>query len=356
VRHQPERAKDWAGSGANDYVPGEVQGEATMARAARHPGLHDASGAVLHGQLLDVAGCETYVVDAGEGPPVLLLHGFADTADCWRRVVPGLLRRHRVIAIDIPPFARSGRPNLRNGDALVDWYPEFFPALLAELELERLAIAGHSLGGAIALSLALQEPAAVDRLVLIAPAGLGDRAPWWWHAAAGRPVNWAAFLRLPNPLAGRAIRTGLRSFLEERLMHDVRRLEDVIDHFVDLHGGRRQLEGLLAAGRSLIPGYDGTLIRRAGELDCPVTVVWGREDRLAPVGHAAAFEAAVPHATVHVLDECGHYPQIERPALVGELLEDALAYESSERRRASSRATLSRNSSSVSSGAPRLRR
>jgi len=337
-------------------VPGVAQGEATMARAARHPGLHDASGAVLRGRLVDVAGCETYVVDAGDGPPVLLLHGFADTADAWRRVVPALARRHRVIAIDLPPFARSGRPSLRDGAALVDWYPEFFPALLEELGIRRLAVAGHSLGGAIALSLALQEPDVVERLALIAPAGLGDRAPWWWHAAAGRPVNWAAFLRLPNPLAGRAIRSGLRSFLEERLMHDARRLEDVIDHFVALHGGRRQLEGLLAAGRSLIPGYDGTLIRRAGELECPVTVIWGREDRLAPVAHAAAFEAAVPHAIVHVIDECGHYPQIELPGQVGELLEDALAYESSVRRRTSSRATLSRTSSSVSSGAPRLRR
>ena len=57
---------------------------------------------------------------------MLLLHGFADTADSWRRVVPGLLRTHRVVAIDIPPFGRSGQPPIREGHGLVDYYQEFF--------------------------------------------------------------------------------------------------------------------------------------------------------------------------------------------------------------------------------------
>ena len=81
----------------------------------RHPGLFDASGMQLAGRLLDVAGCETYVVDApaqspSSLPPVVLLHGYGDTADAWRRVVPPLARRRRVIAIDVPPFGRSGDP------------------------------------------------------------------------------------------------------------------------------------------------------------------------------------------------------------------------------------------------------
>jgi pimeloyl-ACP methyl ester carboxylesterase len=327
-----------------------------MARAPRHPGLHDASGTPVPGRLIEVAGSETYVVEGGFGPPVLLLHGFADSADSWRRIVPALLTRHRVIAIDIPPFGRSGRPPLDDGTELADYYPKFFKALAESLDIREGIVVGHSLGGAIALSMALDEPRRVDRLVLIAPAGLGAGAPWWWHAIAGRYVNWAALLRLPNPLAGRAIRAGLRGFLEERLVYDRRRLGGMIDHFVDLYGGRRELETLLAAGRSLIPGYTGTLIQRAAGLGHPVTVIWGREDRLAPVKHARAFEATVPHARVHVLERCGHYPQIELPARVNALIGEFLGYSSSESLRVSSRTTLSRTSSSVSSGAPRLRR
>jgi pimeloyl-ACP methyl ester carboxylesterase len=327
-----------------------------MARAPRHPGLHNASGSPVPGRLIECADCETYVVEGGAGPPVLLLHGFADTADCWRRVVPALLPNHRVIALDIPPFGRSGQPPLSDGAGLVDYYPDYFRALAETLEIRDAVVIGHSLGGAVALNMALDEPELVDRLVLIAPAGLGDGAPWWWHALAGRYVNWAALLRLPNPLAGQAIRAGLRGFLEERLVHDSRRLEGVIDHFVDLYGGRREFEALLAAGRTLIPGYTGMLIQRAAELEHPVKVIWGREDRLAPVGHASAFARAAPHASVHVLEGCGHYPQIELPARVNALIGEFLGYSSSESLRISSRARLSRTSSSVSSGAPRLRR
>jgi pimeloyl-ACP methyl ester carboxylesterase len=327
-----------------------------MGRAVRHPGLHDASGAELSGRLVDLAGSEAYVVDAGDGPAVVMLHGFGDTADSWRRVVPRLAGSHRVVALDIPPFGRSSPPPSMNGTTFVEWYANLLDALVDELGLEAITLVGHSLGGAIALRFTVEHPEAIDRLGLIAPAGLGSSPPWWWHAVAGRPINWAAFLRLPNPVAGQAIKAGVRSFLEANLIHDARRMEHVIDHFVALHGGRRQLEQLLATGRSLIAGYDGKLIQRAAEIDCPVTVIWGREDRLAPVEHAQTFAAAVPQAGVHVLDRCGHYPQIELPARVSDLLEELLAYGSSESLRTSSRTTFSRNSSSVSSRSPRFRR
>ena len=328
-----------------------------MTRVIRHPGLHDASGAELPARLIEVAGADVHVVDAGEGPPVVLLHGFADTADSWRRIVPRLMSTRRVVAIDIPPFGHSRAPAL-NGTPVAEWYASFLDALLDELGIEEAALVGHSLGGAVALAYCLERPEAVDRLGLIAPAGLGESAPWWWHAVAGRPINWAALLRLPNPVAGQAIKTGVRNFLEGSLMHDARGMEDVIEHFVALHGGRRQLEQLMAIGRSLISGYDGTLIQRAEEVECPVTVIWGREDRLAPIEHAEAFAGAVPQADIHVLEHCGHYPQIELPGRVGELLEEMLseAYGPSESLRTSSRTTFSRISSSVTSRSPRLRR
>ena len=84
-----------------------------MGRSACHPGLHDARGRDLPHRLVDAMGVPTYVVDAGEGPPVVLIHGYGDSADGWRRVVPGLLDRHRVIAIDVPPFGRSGEPQAK---------------------------------------------------------------------------------------------------------------------------------------------------------------------------------------------------------------------------------------------------
>jgi pimeloyl-ACP methyl ester carboxylesterase len=275
---------------------------------------------------MEVCGCETYVVDSGSGPPVLLLHGWGDTADCWRRIVPQLLRDHRVVAIDIPPLGRSGSPLLSDGRDLIDFYGEFFPELLERLDLTRTKVIGHSFGGTIALYMALEEPEAVERLVLVAPAGLGEKMPWAWHLIAGTHIRWTEVLRLPHPLSRAAVRIGVRSFLKRRLFYDPRRLQDAVEHLVDMHGGRKELWKLLATGRALIPGYTGTLLRRAGrELQCPVMMITGANDGLIPAQHANAFGRAVPHARVHVLDRCGHYPQVELSSRFNALVSEFLA-------------------------------
>src|SRR5207248_10114506 len=131
-----------------------------VARRIRHPGLYDAKGNELPHRLVDVAGVETYVVDAGGGPPALLIHGYGDTADGWRRVVPKLLETHRVVALDMPPFGRSARVA---EDKLIDFYSDFFPRFLDTFEIDGATVIGHSLGGAVSLRLAIDHPERVER-------------------------------------------------------------------------------------------------------------------------------------------------------------------------------------------------
>ena len=288
-----------------------------MRERARHPGLHDASGNALPHRLVDVDGVSTYVVDAGEGPPVLLVHGYGDTADGWRRVVPGLLRDHRVVAIDVPPFGRSDevrRP------ALIDFYKEWFPALFDRLELERATVIGHSLGGAISLHLSLARPDLVDRLGLVAPAGLGKAAPWWWHLLTGYGPIYKTALSVPTPFTGTLIREGMKRFLDVRLFHEPTHLKQDIEHLVELHSSRRDFDRLLAAGRCCIQSYTGTLLEDSAAIEVPKLMVWGRHDGLVPSDHARAFERLHPDAHVHVLEDCGHYPQIEFPSKFNALL------------------------------------
>src|SRR3954452_133825 len=105
-----------------------------MRRRPQHPGLHDAGGRQIPHRLIDVRGVPTFLYDAGDGPPVVLIHGYGDTADGWRRVAPGLIRSgHRVIALDVPPFGRSGEPAERR---LLDFYKLYFPELLDRLGIE----------------------------------------------------------------------------------------------------------------------------------------------------------------------------------------------------------------------------
>src|SRR3954464_13070255 len=105
-----------------------------MSRRPRHPGLQDSGGERIPHRLVFVQGVPTFLYDAGEGPPVVLIHGYGDTADGWRRVVPGLLPHPRVIALDAPPFGRSGEPG---EPRLLDFYKRFFPELFERLEIDR---------------------------------------------------------------------------------------------------------------------------------------------------------------------------------------------------------------------------
>lgn len=287
-------------------------------RRPRHPGLHDARGEELPHRLVDVAGVTSYVVDAGEGPPVVLIHGYGDTADGWRRVVPSLLPHHRVIAVDVPPFGRSGEP--RGEPQLLDFYKRFFPELLERLEIERATVIGHSLGGAIALHLTLQRPEVVERLGLVAPAGLGAAPPWWWHLLTSPGFAYRAALSIPTPFTPLLIREGLRRFLDWRLFHDPRNLRTDVDHLVELHSARRDLDQLLAAGRCCIDSYTGTLLEDSAAIEVPLWMVWGRHDGLVPSEHAPAFAEVHPGADVHVFEDCGHYPQIELPGMFNRLL------------------------------------
>ena len=288
-----------------------------MRGRARHPGLHDSSGNALPHRLVDVRGTSTYVVDAGEGPPIVLLHGYGDTADGWRRVVPGLLRDHRVIALDVPPFGRSDevrRP------ALMDFYKDFFPELFAQLELERATVIGHSLGGAISLHLTLERPDLVERIGLVAPAGLGKSPPWWWYLLTGYGPIYKTALAVPTPFTGPLIRQSMKRFLDMRLFHDPRKLQQDIAHLVELHSAPRDFDRLLAAGRCCIQSYTGTLLDDSRAIAVPKLMIWGRHDGLVSSDHARAFARTHPDAHVHVLEDCGHYPHIEFPGRFNGLL------------------------------------
>jgi pimeloyl-ACP methyl ester carboxylesterase len=278
--------------------------------------LHDAKGNELSHRLVEIAGVGTYVADAGDGPPILLIHGYGDTADGWRRVAPGLLKDHRVVALDMPPFGRSDSPP---AGKLLDFYGEFFPAFMDELDLDRATVIGHSLGGAVALRLAVENPDRVERLGLVAPAGLGNAPPWWWHALTARAL-WQGALAIPSPLTTPLVRQGLKSFLSLRLFADPSRLGSEIRHLVDMHGTRQDLGKLLAAGHACIDSYTGRLLEESAKLEIPLWMLWGRQDGLVPSMHARAFARMHPDAKVHVLDDCGHYPHIELPQRFNSLL------------------------------------
>jgi pimeloyl-ACP methyl ester carboxylesterase len=245
-------------------------------------------------------------LEAGRGPPVLAIHGLGATKGSFLFTVAALAGHFRVIAVDLPGFGDSDKPIGAAYDA--PFFAEAMIDLLDALELDRADLIGNSLGGRVALEVALRDPERVGRLVLLAPS-----------LAWRRPRRWAPVLRLVRPelglvqLAPRALVQGI-----------VQRVIPGADHGWTAAGVDEFLRSYLTpAGRAAFyaaarqiyleapQGRDGFWPRLRG-LQQEALFIWGRRDTLVPIGFARHVAEALPRAR-HLELDCGHVPQMERP-------------------------------------------
>ncbi len=254
-----------------------------------------------------------HVEIAGAGEPLVLLHGIATDSGIWTTVLPELARERTVVSVDLPGFGRSAP--VGEGFEL----PEVAAAILAGLEAHAVALpfdlVGHSLGGGVAIQFAAQFPAAVRRLVLVAPAGLRPFPP----ALAG--------LLGSGPMPG-LIASGADAFLAARRG---------AAPLTDLAWGRRLLLALAVADGAHVPPtvargmLEASLsARRTGpalatitttdlrprlaEITAPLGVIWGEADLTVPIRALEDLLEVRPDATVIRLPDTGHVPMVERPA------------------------------------------
>lgn len=249
---------------------------------------------------------------AGEGPPVVLLHGIGlDAAGVsWRHALPALAEVHRVYAPDFPGHGESGQPRARYTQAFfLDVLAEF----LAALDLEGAPLVGTSMGGGVALGYALEHD--VERLVLADAYGLGRDAPW--RPAAG------GFLRVPGASTAwwrtiAASRASVREHLRT-LTGESPRDEHVADVYraVQAGGGRAMTSWQRSEFRA---GGLRTCYRdRLSELAAPTLFVHGAADPLLPASWSERA-AAETGASLEVLDEVGHWPAREAPERFNEVV------------------------------------
>jgi pimeloyl-ACP methyl ester carboxylesterase len=251
-------------------------------------------------------GAEISVMEAGEGPPVLALHGLGATKASFLPTLAALAGSHRTIAIDLPGFGDSDKP-LR---AAYD--PAFFArsgvALLDALGIDRADVVGNSMGGRAALEMGLSAPDRVGRLVLLTPSLAWLRS---------RP--WAAPLRLVAPQLG-LIQPAPRAIVEGL----VRRLVPArgsewtaagVDEFLRSYLSPSGRAAFYAAARNIYleaPRGENGFWTRLGGLEAESLFVWGSRDEIVPVGFARHVHDVLPQAR-HVVLDCGHVPQLELP-------------------------------------------
>ena len=236
--------------------------------------------------VIDVAGYPVGYATGGEGPPLLFLHGEADTS-AWRSCHDELARDFRVVAPVHPGFGESELPDwLDTVDDLAFHYVD----LIEALGLQQPLVVGESLGGWIAASLGIHRPDLLAGVALVGALGLRAEPPM-------------ADLFLKEPPDALAL-------LSERL---------VGDRYDAMTGDTELLTKLWveqAAQARLMweRPYDPRLARRAHHLRCPALVIWGENDRLLPVAHATRLAALVGAAAPTVVAGSGHLVSIDAPA------------------------------------------
>ncbi|MBX4135269.1 acetoin dehydrogenase dihydrolipoyllysine-residue acetyltransferase subunit [Pseudomonas sp. S5F11] len=248
-------------------------------------------------QKVEVGGRLLRYLDLGEGgTPLVLVHGFGGDLNNWLFNQPALAAERRVIALDLPGHGESGK-TLRSGEAAE--LSEAVLGLLDHLQLDRVHLAGHSMGGLVALTVAEQAPARVVSLTLIASAGLGaDINGDYLQGFADANNRNALKPQLVQLFSDPALVT--RQMLEDMLKF--KRLEGVDQALRQLNGalfdgGRQKVDVRHVVGRQ------------------PSLVIWGSDDGIIPANHAQGLEAQV-----EILPGQGHMVQLEAAEQVNQLM------------------------------------
>jgi pimeloyl-ACP methyl ester carboxylesterase len=274
-------------------------------------------------QYCTIHGYRRAYVRAGSGPAILLIHGIGDSSDTWRPVLEELAEHHTVIAPDLLGHGRSEKPR---ADYSIAAYANGMRDLLSVLEIDRVTVIGHSLGGGVAAQFAYQFPDRCERLVLVGSGGVGRSVSPLLRIAA---VPGAEFLM---PLFGLPpVRTASRIAAEMlRLFNTAlgRDTEEVLAVFDALPN----TEARQAILRTLRSGVDWkgqviTMLDRAYLAEgIPTKIIWGRRDAIIPLGHGRLAQAAMPGSDLEVFDEAGHFPHHTDPGrfvrIVTEFIEE----------------------------------
>jgi len=240
---------------------------------------------------------EIHVEEHGSGPPLVLVHGLGGTgAAIWKKQVPELAREYRVVAFDL---RGSGRSEVTPGPYAIDLHVRDLDDLLGQLDLDRAALAGHSMGGSIVLRYAADRPERVAAAVVVGGPATFPNAVRAGLRARADTVEAEGMAAVAETVATNGMAPGFRDANPEELRAYVALLLAN-----DVRGYAAQCRGLAELD------LEGDLPRIAA----PVLLVGGDVDAVVPPGANERSAASVPSCELHVLEGCGHIIPWEKPA------------------------------------------
>jgi pimeloyl-ACP methyl ester carboxylesterase len=270
-------------------------------------------------QYVTIHGHRRAFVKMGSGPALLLLHGLGCDHTTWQPVIGALARRYTVIAPDLLGHGQSAKPR---ADYSVGGYANGMRDLLTVLDIDKVTVVGHSFGGGVAMQFAYQFPERTERMVLVAPGGLGREV-----SAAIRAITLPGFHQAMGlvtlPGVRQLTRGGLRTLAGTGLprTRDLGEVAGIVDSLRD-PAARRAIRHVVCA----VVDWRGqvvTMVDRAYLTQAmPMCVVWGTEDGVIPVRHAGIAAELAPGARVEVIANAGHFPHKDHPQRFVKIVSD----------------------------------
>jgi pimeloyl-ACP methyl ester carboxylesterase len=283
---------------------------------------------------LDVGALRVHHMLGGHGTPVVFVHGLGSSGYMeWRRNLEPTALRHRVYAPDLPGYGRTDKPRVRY---TIPYFARFVRRYMDFLGVRRAAVIGASLGGRVALEVALEEPRLVRKLVLVNTLGLGRPQVRMAQMAYGL---------VTIPRVGEAVMGIARDALTWAPRKVIRRIaaryagvsvdleatmdDNYLDDLRDMYAAEGYHNAYLSTVRSLVNpralfGGHHDVTRRLNELKIPVQLIWGAADPLFPLAHAERAQSLIGEARLAVIDSAGHTPQAEQPDEFNRVLFDFL--------------------------------
>jgi len=236
-------------------------------------------------EFVSVDGHRIHYYTGGSGPPIVLVHGLGGRSEDWANLMPQLVRGgHRVYALDLLGFGRSARP--RDAAYSIPQEAGIVEKFIAGQNLDRTDLAGWSMGGWIAMRVALDEPERIRRLAIYDSAGLRYDVPFdtsvFWP---DNPTKLATLRDLLSP--------GVAPPVPALIQRDVFRLTGRNGWII-----QRSMQSMLTGADVL----DGKL----AALKMPVLIVWGKQDKITPVAVGYTIHNQVPQSVLEIYDGCGH--------------------------------------------------
>ena len=267
---------------------------------------------LIHGRRL------AYREAGGDGPTVLLVHGITNSSRTWTPVTERLAEHGlHVLAPDLPGHGDSQR---RRGDHSLGATASILRDFLSVVDVERLTIVGHSLGGGIVMQFSYQFPEAVQRMVLVSSGGLGREVSLAVRAATlpfaeqviGVGASWP-MTRAAGLVGGALGRVGLKPGGDfEEIMEGLTSLSD-----------RERRQAFVRTARSVITPRgqrvlaEDKLYLAAG---IPTLLVAGARDSVIPAEHTRAAGRLAPDSRLEIFEESGHFPHLEEPDRFADLV------------------------------------